>query len=527
MDMPRNEEGKIVLFLNDHVLFQFDLVGGDPDNRRWPRLGELLGVLGHAEFDPDPVLTPLADGSVLVRLNTKEHAGDVAEFVVTADEFLRQPKESKSLQDFNRNLLDRGLQLKAVIPNWLGGAAVEPSIKGGPGGAPSDLSASDTAPLEIGFNSPDPLAPDALKPLLRKCPVVVDVFILDTVPANELGKEKDLGSRMTNSGETKFKVHPMGKLWTSKFPFSAGVPNQIALENGAVAMTVTRAESAQLESLSVHPDPFSKDLNPVSGPVKILDHDYDMSDHGLFIAGLIKSSVQKARIHLIQVLNNDGVGSFEMMAQGFAQVKTIRTVLGVDESPYLVNCSFTLTMPRLEPGKTNSKVGDYPSAHSAEGLSQRFSEWLRLRGEMQTLRLLQAAAHDVLCDQEFSGVLAAAGNESQNMQPPYAARYPAALEQVLGVGALDNAGARADYSNYPDDPVWAGVMALGELIGLSTKSKTGFVRWKGTSFATPLVTGRFADLISKYDVGFRQLVDKLILPPVPPPPFHEIAATQH
>ncbi len=46
------------------------------------------------------------------------------------------------------------------------------------------------------------------------------------------------------------------------------------------------------------------------------DHDYKMTDHGLFIAGIIHSIVPKAEIHLIEVLNQFGVGDFTSFVQG-------------------------------------------------------------------------------------------------------------------------------------------------------------------------------------------------------------------
>jgi hypothetical protein len=101
-------------------------------------------------------------------------------------------------------------------------------------------------------------------------------------------------------------------------------------------------------------------------------------------------------------------------------------------------------------------------------------------------------------------VVAAAGNDSTD--DPF---YPAAFPWVIGVGALDEQGNVASYSNYGD---WVDVWARGSNLvnafpeGVYTchePPNTGQVRsfkhlaqWSGTSFATPVVTGEIAAQMS-------------------------------
>ncbi len=101
-------------------------------------------------------------------------------------------------------------------------------------------------------------------------------------------------------------------------------------------------------------------------------------------------------------------------------------------------------------------------------------------------------------------VVAAAGNDSSDQ--PF---YPAAFPWVISVGALDEEGFVADYSNFGE---WVDVWARGtNLVNAFPEGKytcyeppnKGQVRefkrlaqWSGTSFATPIVTGAIAAQMS-------------------------------
>ncbi len=91
-----------------------------------------------------------------------------------------------------------------------------------------------------------------------------------------------------------------------------------------------------------------------------------------------------------------------------------------------------------------------------------------------------------------SGVLivAAAGNDGGE-----ALHVPAALPEVLVVGALDRSGKPAEFSNYGRLYRSRGVLAPGENLRVAS-SGGGFEVQSGTSFATPLVSGVAALLLS-------------------------------
>jgi subtilisin family serine protease len=116
-------------------------------------------------------------------------------------------------------------------------------------------------------------------------------------------------------------------------------------------------------------------------------------------------------------------------------------------------------------------------------------------------------------------MVAAAGNDAQrnrhrNYHGRPSARYPAAFDTVIGVGALPRGAsgsgiAAASYSNLADRPQKTGFATLGGEDGVENgvlglyigpfpdgrPNDTKWAWWAGTSFATPIVTGLVAGLL--------------------------------
>ncbi|HUE97484.1 MAG TPA: S8 family serine peptidase [Longimicrobiaceae bacterium] len=160
--------------------------------------------------------------------------------------------------------------------------------------------------------------------------------------------------------------------------------------------------------------------------------------HGTFIAGLIHLVAPDARILPIRVQNDEGDGWSFLVAEGIYRA--------VQEGANVVNLS--LSIP--DSSKVLKSMIDYASDNGVV-------------------------------------VVAAAGNDAAKL-----AMYPAAYEQVIGVGAVDSANQKAIFSNYGNkgvDVVAPGVDLYGPY---PVPGTMGMALWSGTSFSTALVSGQAA-----------------------------------
>ena len=95
-----------------------------------------------------------------------------------------------------------------------------------------------------------------------------------------------------------------------------------------------------------------------------------------------------------------------------------------------------------------------------------------------------------LCNDSNILLVAAAGNDGCQCL-----HVPAALPAVLAVGAMDEQGQPIDFSNWGETYQNQGILAPGSNI-LGAQPGGGTVRLSGTSFATPIVSGVAALLLS-------------------------------
>jgi hypothetical protein len=225
-----------------------------------------------------------------------------------------------------------------------------------------------------------------------------------------------------------------------------------------------------------------------------------MYDHGLFAAGIVHTIAPRARLHLIEVLNHQGIGTLETIARG------LEMLVKHDQSrPLIVNCSLMVDVPLL-------------------GQPRRDLKWDLLATDCELMKRMGWPL-EWICDElgiTSGRVVAAAGNDGEAGQRP-GARYLAAFGSVLGVGALNHDRSPAEYSNFSDTPVRSGIATFGGnagagvadphhgVLGIYTAAfppshagstapptpqpnTNGWARWAGTSFATPVVSGVLAAL---------------------------------
>jgi hypothetical protein len=233
------------------------------------------------------------------------------------------------------------------------------------------------------------------------------------------------------------------------------------------------------------------------GNTSLNDLDLKLTDHGLFIAGIVHSIAPKADIHLIEVINHCGVGDFLSFVQGLQKVWT---EIYDPERKLVLNCSWILEFPSDDRHcRHMNQIGD-PDA-DFERAVREFA-----KHDKATLLML-----DYLFKQfAFLGTqaIAAAGNDGGKAHThPIASRYPAALESVIGVGVRPNP---IEENSIPESGV---IAALGEdesneigVLGVylgefpdGTPNVSKWARWFGTSFATPVLTGAVAAALSSSD----------------------------
>lgn len=247
------------------------------------------------------------------------------------------------------------------------------------------------------------------------------------------------------------------------------------------------------------------------GNTSLNDYDYKLTDHGLFVAGIIHSIAPKADIHLIEVINHCGVGDFMSFVRGLQKV---RTEIYNPKRKLVLNCSWILEFPRddLHCRHTN-QIGD-PDADFERAVLE-FS-----KNDESTPLILE-----FLFNQFFSlgrQAFAATGNDSRKEdRRQIASRYPAALKNVTEVETLPKTFEKKNNGKYRTGAYsklsytfWSKVIMslggqegdeegvlgvyIGELPG-GSPNISKWAWWSGTSFDVPVLTGAVAAVLSSSD----------------------------
>ena len=191
-----------------------------------------------------------------------------------------------------------------------------------------------------------------------------------------------------------------------------------------------------------------------------------MSDHGLFVAGILHDLARDAKIECIRILNDFGAGDTHMLIHELEKIHNRMTSPNphrgdgegdLHNKAVVINLSLVLMPPRDDlPGLWFSDSGN-----SMEDLTQI------ARG----IELLQTPFHLVIQSLTALGavIVASAGNDSNTPDMPYRpeARYPAGFPEVISVGAVDQYDAMTPYSDYPSlPPHHNGIVTYGA--GLAT-----------------------------------------------------------
>jgi hypothetical protein len=377
--------------------------------------------------------------------------------------------------------------VSSVAPNWLTAAA--PFSCGSPAGVP--IPARPKTPPHVDF--PDPRLQSALR---RRRRGDVVIAVLDTCPTQQA----------VDDAASAFQSNTLLR---------------------DVRDAVTMNEPALI------PDGYFDHLLPClprvqwdmhSGPAQQHPESFQIPDHGLFATGLIRDIVGKQfELHLVRVLNEYGIGDSLAINHALAALPAALGISGPGpEAPRLVvNLSLGYEVP-------------IPARLLDRWLPTIARDPEQVRSHLPEICTLLDQIHgnlsDVMTWLAERGVLvvAAAGNDAlrRDVAPgaPPPPRFPARYDDVLGVAAMRrDLRNPANYSNRGDTVVQVGsghIATFGgnvkaapqddashtpepndSVVGIfsgplpnSAVNASGWAKWSGTSFATPIIAGIAARL---------------------------------
>lgn len=230
----------------------------------------------------------------------------------------------------------------------------------------------------------------------------------------------------------------------------------------------------------------------------------NLSDHGLFVAGMVQAVAPGSDIVLYQVLNDHAIGdlyTLDVALHSFIQGTLTST--GLDGA--VINLSLESGTPR----DWLTREAPTPPDWHAYGLEPAIIA--KLPKDVESLRTLVAAAY---CHGMV--VVAASGNDSPLSGGSRSDRYiPAIWEPTLAAGATQGGLVRSCFSNAADvyapggagtascEPAFSTCLAAGNCgiygllgpVSLTSQQPSGYAYWAGTSFSAPLVSGLAAQVI--------------------------------
>lgn len=246
----------------------------------------------------------------------------------------------------------------------------------------------------------------------------------------------------------------------------------------------------------------------------------DLSDHGLFVAGLIHALAPGSQIQLVRILDEHGCGDlftlnkaiYDFVERADADRKALDGAV--------INLSLGVQKPRPGEEKEEQQAeGDQP-AQETDAVAEETK--ILINDSVESLQAVveHAAAQGVV-------VVAATGNDSWAGAVPLSPHLPAAYPHVIGVSGSNLQRQRSCFSNWGDVAAPAGDGAFDAvlqakvleetgiktdclpavetctgdcptaLISLVDNVAKGYAYWTGTSFAAPLTSGLSALVMEK------------------------------
>ena len=259
---------------------------------------------------------------------------------------------------------------------------------------------------------------------------------------------------------------------------------------------------------------------------------YDLSSHGLFVAGLSHAVAPQSNIYLVRVLADDACGDLNSILQGLQwfQEEMIRTKQPMDKT--VINLSLGLNRPDA---KEAVSLG-LPPGDEVRTLQAKIQELIDLGATVVAAAgndsFDKAAADPAEIPARDKGVIAVGASTIDNERSCYSNEGSYAAPGGNGVG-LDNKSANkilgpdgkpiclvpGQISSTPGqlpketDP-WTceqdGTLCVVSLVWRNGESE--FAYWVGTSFATPMVSGLAALAIESKQGTVIDAIEKGVTP---------------
>jgi hypothetical protein len=312
-----------------------------------------------------------------------------------------------------------GVTIESAMPNWYTVVADDCSC-GGPSGQPWPFPAAPPASLR--FDSASPAVKQALGRHGDAAPIV---YVLDTCP-------DDSGNDPTRNA---------GFLGSAK---------EFIGVNGA---------AARFSDLSLHPDDYPSNTgSPVlpnwygpqrdwSNPnisAQDKENEFNVSDHGLFVTGIVRQVCPSADIRLVRTLGRYGVGDTAgltaILRKVLLEVQTLSQPI-----PILINASLMVDYP-TDLRSAKRWFPSLPESLAVDGTYIEENDNQYIGPALNAIHQPLRATIDAVVAKNIL-IVAAAGNDMLPNVPRPAPRFPAGYPNVLSVAALTGSGHGAEYSN--------------------------------------------------------------------------------
>jgi subtilisin family serine protease len=425
----------------------------------------------------------------------------------------------------------------SAMPNWVGGGT-DDVPHGCPITPPVPVDPTDVCATKPGYH---PITLTRLSPefasLQEANGAGVTVLVLDTLPPRE-----DIDAALTRlNGSAPGANNLLRDMATDLKELNQLVlplpPGPSSAEPPAINVFYQRLPDSLDEPNNPHQPRTGKDIDgdAVGFPMK---------DHGLSVAGIIRSIAPAANIVCARALNDYGAGDVLTLIALLEHIKDQLLMQRGNQDPQAFNrrliINMSLVISPFDSQLGCPEMGPVSSSGVREGLKSALQALADLNvvivaaaGNDSDPRMPNPAVTDMTCmpDPPQGG---------KHFGPRYPAAFASTIPQIIAVGAVDKTGLAAPYSNYPGEK---GVATYGGSLLEKKNSSSGHTQlrrpidalrvvysasrypalsrkddplqdqppgdypetnkrddrawayWSGTSFAAPIITGLVACML--------------------------------